>query len=282
MNNKINFLKYTVCALASSLVFSSCDGSGANEDPIDIGVDLSKRGIDFENALANPDDIAEIPLFLLNTDVLRHGNIPDMDDRKITQLDDGIINSAGELKVDNITLKWDRNQANKSVSTFTLSSLNEFPALDEDKVNYLEGLMDVVIQTAAGSSNSVNQALNNEIDSSTPFTIAAAGTSIGLLTAVGPEPWLDISTAPIPLVLVERNIIYTVTSTNRELTESGTITGQFEFQDRWGVFALLSVEEEGAFSVFDQITLVHLDVEPFFFAEVNDREEGTFTLTLGE
>lgn len=274
----IKYIKPLLIPFSAAVMFSGCDSTTPlNTLSDDIEVSFDTRGIDMEAAEADPTGIAKMPKFLLSSDKLEHGNIASLDIRQLTQLDDGVINSAGQLRIDYITLTWKRSENTPELAVFTVSSQNAWPFTDEERQEYFTGIMDSIIAAAGGSSNSINQALNNVLDSSTPKVLTDAASSAGLVTAIGPEPW-PVPGALQPYVLMERSIIYTVTSTNQQLIDDGIISGTFLFSDTWGYPAFLSEEDEGEEPKYDQVVLEEISEGKLL--TLVDEEAGTFTITI--
>ena len=271
-------------------MITGCDSDFSTDNSDDININLAERGIDFINASANLTATAELPKFFLPQDTIVHSTGPITVERTpsigaptvttsfTTDLDDATISSAGELQLQNLTHDWSRREASPEIGSFTLNSQHDWPASDMDKVTYYEDRMDQVIASAQGSSSSVNQALNNNVDSSTPLILTDATRAIGLHTEIGPEPWVDGVLRGY--VLMERRVTYTVTSTNQDLISNNQVSGTFEYRDRWGLITLLSVETVGQNAVFDQISLLCVKTPTFILFDTINTETGTFTLSI--
>jgi len=258
------------------ITFAGCDGSNPFDidDPIDVN--LFERGIDFQFAAENPDLIAELPIFLQDSDTIEHGFIGTLDVRGFEQLDDGDINSAGELRVDNVSLEWERAALDPSAATFNLGPEHDFVGTEASILNQFETLMDQVIAAAEGTTNSVNVALNNNINEDTPQILVDAARSVGLLSSALPDN--------VARTVLDRFITYNATSSNQELVDTRTITGIYTFTDIYAFNALLSVEA-GTATVFDQITFFFTTPPLTISREINDNgviETGVFTLVLGD
>jgi len=281
----LKFIKPILLPFTAALLVTGCDSSLSTDNTDEIDINLAARGIDLIAATANPGAVAEMPKFFLPTDQFVYSNWTyTRAPSEITPLPiiplkiaSATINSAGELRVDNLTHTWKRRESDPNIGSFSLGPQHVWPLSDRNKVDVFQENMDNVIAVAAGSSGSVNQALNNQINSSTSGILTDASDSIGHYTEVGPEAW--INGALQPYVLMEREVTYTVTSSNQDLLDFGTVSGTFEVMDRYGLITLLSVGAIGADAVFDQITLLHVD-NPFFLFSLFHIENGDFTLTI--
>jgi len=172
---------------------------------------------------------------------------------------------------------YERQIPSSSFASFNLASEHDIVGSAAGILNQIEDLMDQVIAAAEGSSNSVNLALNNNLDNDDiPQILVDAARSVGLLSSALPD-----NTAR---TVLDRDIFYFVTSTNQELVDTRTIRGTYFFTDIYAFNVLLSVEASSN-TVFDQITFFFTTPPLTVVTETNVDgiiETGEFILVLGD
>lgn len=266
---------------ALTIAVSCSIGCDTSEPDSTGGISVNNRGINIALARANPANIAQMPAVLLPGETIEHSDATHLSTRRVSQLGNPrVINSAGGIDLDNIALAYSRSNVNLVNATFQLAPKNAFPAaLDISIRDDYQRRMDLLIAASTNTTDSLQSALGARITNATWNTVLRASRSIGLLTALGPEPDVNPNNL-LPLVLVDRVVTYTVTSTNRQLTDSLEIRGTYTIRDRWGLPSLLAVESNTpSADQFDQITL-RFDEQTQTLIDRVDTSNGTFTLKL--
>lgn len=255
MKKITNFLFISALALGVTFTHSSCDSSPQSEDNI---LSVSSRGIDLVAVSANPNAIAEMPRILLPGEIISHSDDDQLALRGVSQLGTAaVINSAGGLDIDNISLQYGKSEVNPNTGLFRLASKNAFPDIDINIRSDFQARMDTLITASNGAEDSLQSALGVPIITNDTWrAVLRAARSIGILTALGPEPDPGSADTELPLVLINRVITYTVTSTNQDLLDTQTISGTYRIEDRWAIPQLFAVEDgTPTADEFDQVSL---------------------------